>query len=86
MRWRDDAACSGHVDDWLWFEHRPSDEPIALAEARAICGPCPVKAACLERALSDLTLEGIWAATSLAQRRRMSRNRTRPSRAKEATE
>ena len=34
MSWRASAACSDHIDDWLWMEHPPSDEPIALAEAR----------------------------------------------------
>ena len=79
------AACASHIDDWLWTEHKPSEEPIALAEAAPICGGCPVRDRCLELALSDLSLAGIWAATTLDQRRRMVRNRDRTSRAKEAT-
>lgn len=79
------AACASHVDDWLWTEHKPSEEPIALAEAKPICGGCEVRAACLELALSDLSLVGIWANTTLADRRRMVRNNARKSRAKELT-
>ena len=84
MTWRAEAACSTHIDDWLWIEHAPSDEPIALAEARTICGSCPARQDCLEYALADLSLVGIWAATTLNDRRRIVRNRTRTSRAKEA--
>jgi WhiB family redox-sensing transcriptional regulator len=85
QQWRASAACGDHVDDWLWVEHRPSEEPIALAEARTICGGCPARQACLEYALNDLSLVGIWAATTLNERRRMVRNRDRKSRAQEAT-
>ena len=85
MTWRANAACSTHIDDWLWIEHAPSDEPIALAEARTICGACPARQDCLEYALADLSLVGIWAATTLNDRRRIVRNRTRTSRAKGAT-
>jgi WhiB family redox-sensing transcriptional regulator len=80
------AACASHVDDWLWTEHKPSEEPIALAEAKPICGGCEVRDACLELALSDLSIyRGIWAGTSHDQRRRMVRNNARKSRAKETT-
>lgn len=79
------AACADKVDDWLWTEHRPSEEPIALAEAKPICGSCPARQSCLEYALADLSLVGIWAATTLAERRRIVRNRDRKSRAQEAT-
>jgi WhiB family redox-sensing transcriptional regulator len=85
QQWRANAACGDHVDDWLWVEHRPSEELIALAEARIICGACPAHEACLEYALADLSLVGIWAATTLDERRRMVRNRARKSRAQEAT-
>lgn len=85
QQWRTDAACGDKIDDWLWVEHRPSEEPIALAEARTICGGCPARQSCLEYALADLSLVGIWAATTLAERRRIVRNRDRKSRAQEAS-
>ena len=84
MSWRASAACSDHIDDWLWMEPPPSDEPIALAEARTICGSCPARQDCLEYALADLSLVGIWAATTLNDRRRIVRNRDRTSHAKES--
>jgi WhiB family redox-sensing transcriptional regulator len=85
QKWRTNAACGDNVDDWLWVEHRPSEEPIALAEARTICGGCQAREACLEYALADLSLVGIWAATTRNERRRMVRNRARKSRAQETT-
>jgi len=85
QQWRAQASCADHIDDWLWTEHRPSEEPIALAEAKSICGGCPAAASCLEYALADLSLVGIWSATTLDQRRRMVRNNARKSRAKELT-
>ena len=79
------AACASHVDDWLWTEHKPCEESIALAEAKPICGGCEVRERCLEVALPDLSLVGIWASTTLEQRRRLARKNARKSRAKEAT-
>jgi WhiB family redox-sensing transcriptional regulator len=37
-----------------------SDEPIAMARAKAICGKCPLSAACLEGALDRAEPWGIW--------------------------
>lgn len=80
--WRADAACKGKVDDWMWHDHGSRHEAEALTEARRVCGSCPVVSACLEFALADLSLDGIWAGTNLAARRRIVRNRARKSRAK----
>lgn len=37
-----------------------SDEPIAMARAKAICGKCALSAACLEGALERAEPWGIW--------------------------
>ena len=37
-----------------------SDEPIAMARAKAICGKCPLSAACLEGALDRAEPWGVW--------------------------
>jgi len=61
------GACADKVDDWLWFDHGATGEAEALAEARTICGPCPIRAACLAYA-TEHKLEGIWAGTTEAMR------------------
>ena len=37
-----------------------SDEPVATARAKAICGKCPLSAACLEGALERAEPWGVW--------------------------
>ncbi|MCU1395764.1 MAG: putative WhiB family transcriptional regulator [Ilumatobacteraceae bacterium] len=37
-----------------------SDEPIAIARAKAICGKCPLSATCLEGALERVEPWGVW--------------------------
>jgi WhiB family redox-sensing transcriptional regulator len=69
--WMEHARCRGRTS--LFF---PLDENGASArQARIICQKCPVRDACLESALSDPTLVGIWAGTSTRERRRMRRQR-----------
>jgi WhiB family redox-sensing transcriptional regulator len=49
------------------------------AEAKKICASCPYRFACLEYALSDYTLTGIWGGKNERQRaiiRRQNRSRT----------
>jgi WhiB family redox-sensing transcriptional regulator len=48
-----------------------------IAAARAICTACPVRAMCLEWALARPSLEGIWAATTPMERRRIRNERKR---------
>jgi len=42
-----------------------------IQEARAVCQACPVRLRCLEWALERPDLEGIWAATTPMERRRI---------------
>ena len=39
-----------------------SDEPIAIARAKAICGKCPLSVACLEGAVERVEPWGVWGA------------------------
>lgn len=66
--WQRRAACRGKGCDWWFPTTREADEA-----ARAVCEPCPVRRDCLAYALSDRTLEGIWARTDEQERRRMRR-------------
>ncbi len=55
--WHSEAACVGQTD--LFFvKGTPS------TRTRDICRECPVQAACLQYALADPDLEGVWAGTT----------------------
>lgn len=67
--WTAEAACKGHDTD-LWYPTRGDDSP----RAKVICLRCPVQAECLDHALRHET-NGIWAATSEKERRKIRRAR-----------
>jgi hypothetical protein len=46
-------------------------------EAKAICAACPYKIRCLEYALKDPSLQGIWGGTTERTRRTMRQNARR---------
>lgn len=61
--WQAHAACR-ELDPILFFEG-------PFAEARAVCGMCPVKADCLAFALPDPSILGLWGGTTERQRKRL---------------
>ena len=71
--WMADGACLEHPEI-QFVPANPVSEQHAL-EARTICGRCLCRAECLDYALGDPTLVGIWAGTTTADRRRMRRQR-----------
>lgn len=78
--WRAEATCrpgSGHDPD-LWFIER-GDE--GYREARAICRTCPVQVACLEYALDNHIVHGMWGGQSVRERERIVRSRANARRA-----
>jgi WhiB family redox-sensing transcriptional regulator len=54
-----------------------SDEPIATARAKAICGKCPLSAACLEGALERGEPWGVWGGELIESGRIVSYKRPR---------
>ena len=68
--WRDDAACAS-VDPELFFP----DAPHQSHAAKKICGTCPSFAPCLDMALDDATLTGIWGGTTVPERKAIRRDR-----------
>jgi WhiB family redox-sensing transcriptional regulator len=63
LAWRERAACTGKQE--IFF----NDHKIrAVAEAKAICGTCPVKAECLDHALTH-TEFGLWGGMTANERR-----------------
>ncbi|MGZ4677460.1 MAG: WhiB family transcriptional regulator [Acidimicrobiia bacterium] len=69
-RWMARSACAGRGIE-PFFPTPGADS----SEARAICAGCPVQAECLEFALADRTVDGIWAGTDDKDRRRIRRER-----------
>ncbi|MEU0336727.1 WhiB family transcriptional regulator [Streptomyces sp. NPDC006193] len=71
--WRDEAACAGE-DPELFFPLSDSVAPDSQASsARAICRRCPVLLPCRSWAIEHGEDDGIWGATTAAQRRAIRR-------------
>jgi len=53
----------------------PTSRPVALPQSRpALCVPCPIRAECLDFALADGCLVGVWGGTSARERKTMRRS------------
>lgn len=63
--WRLDAACA-QADPEIFAPHQG-----AYRDAVKICRQCPVQRECLDYAMADSTLDGVWGATTSNQRRRL---------------
>jgi WhiB family redox-sensing transcriptional regulator len=53
---RDERLPCRAQDGELWF----ADDPAELELAKALCGDCPVRAACLAGALERMEPWGVW--------------------------
>jgi WhiB family redox-sensing transcriptional regulator len=67
--WMARAQCRGE-DPVVFFPNLG----MTGAKARAICSICPVRRPCLEHALADAELVGVWAGTTERERRGMRRS------------
>jgi WhiB family redox-sensing transcriptional regulator len=72
--WMASGACRG-ADAGRFFPGRGQD----VRPAKALCARCPVRADCLEYALADTGLQGIWGGTSARERRQIRFRFTRRS-------
>ncbi|MGW0537845.1 WhiB family transcriptional regulator [Streptomyces sp. NPDC003032] len=61
--WANDALCA-QVDPDLW--HPTVGRPVHTA--KRICAACPVRTACLDHALNDPSLTGIWGGLTRRER------------------
>lgn len=78
--WQFLAACRGEdTADFFPPPHPETREDREARESRAkaICGVCPVRAECLDYALSVRESYGIWGGRSEAERRVLLRQRDR---------
>lgn len=64
--WSSEARCLG-LTELFFLDGR-------MKEARNVCGECPCQRPCLDFALADPTLVGIWGGTDERERNRMRRN------------
>jgi len=64
--WRDRAACR-NIDTATFYRHRGE----SIEDAREVCRRCPVRAECLDYALSTGQKYGVWGGMSERQRRLM---------------
>ena len=66
--WMEEAACKGQPTE-TFFPHAGS----SIFRARALCLGCPVRSQCLDYALADYELSGVWGGTTERERERIRR-------------
>jgi WhiB family redox-sensing transcriptional regulator len=70
--WRQLGACRG-LDPGIFYPE--TDEEAE--SAKAVCGACGVRTACLEHALQRREKQGVWGGCTERERRRIIRQRRR---------
>lgn len=78
--WRDDAACRDEDPDLFFPIGTTGPALMPEAEAKAVCGRCPVREPCLRWAVEAGQDLGIWGGTNETERRRLKRRAARRSR------
>jgi len=73
--WRADAACSGRNPN-VWYP----DSRIGLRDAMRVCAVCTVKTECLEYALEEGEVHGVWGGKTETERRLLLRRRRKNAR------
>lgn len=68
QRWMKDAACKGNTEG-NWFPENGITASVKLAIS--ICNQCAVKQECLNYAVPQPELQGIWGGKSHRQRRNL---------------
>jgi WhiB family redox-sensing transcriptional regulator len=71
LTWQERAACH-NTDPEAFF---PTVGRYMTVGARRVCGECPVRAKCLEYALTHGEWYGIWGGLSVDERKELSRQR-----------
>lgn len=71
--WRDRAVCRGLYN--LMFPGRGENHDVTAA--KALCAICPVRSECLEHAMAESEMVGIWGGLSERERRRLRAERAK---------
>jgi hypothetical protein len=74
-RWRELAACRGTDLEVFFPERGESAEP-----ARQVCAACPVRQPCLDYAISNRIVHGVWGGLTERERRALQSRWVRASR------
>jgi WhiB family redox-sensing transcriptional regulator len=69
--WRERAACRGSNGVYFYgpSRERKEDQVVREAAAKAICGTCPSRQACLGFALATSQAHGVWGGLTEQDRR-----------------
>ena len=70
----DGSQLCSQVDPELFFPE-DYDDFRAVHSAKQVCSECPLTTACLNYALSNPELEGVWGATTPRERKNMRRRK-----------
>ena len=73
--WADDAACRGM--DPNSFHPPKGGGGRMVRQAKAVCSDCPVKQPCLDYAIANVELRGIWGGLTEYERRSIRQPRFR---------
>lgn len=70
--WRTHAVCA-RIDPDTFFpaRHGPAGQAAAVRRAVALCSGCPVRADCLEYALTHDERFGVWGGMTSSERQRL---------------
>jgi WhiB family redox-sensing transcriptional regulator len=69
MNWRSQSACR-HADPELFFPEGSAGAALEAADqAKRICRECPVRARCLDWALTHNAAYGVWGGRTEEERR-----------------
>jgi WhiB family redox-sensing transcriptional regulator len=70
LNWQDKATCvSADLD--MFFQQADNGRYTHYKKAKAYCDICPVSTECLDYALCDPQMKGIWAGTTESDRANM---------------
>lgn len=77
--WRQMANCKSVTDPDLFFPIGTTGPALdQIEEAKEICRPCPVKAECLEWAISTQQDTGVWGGLSEEERKEYAKTGRQP--------
>jgi len=73
----DGTQVCAQIDPELFFPDNPAETPVKLRVVKPICNSCDFQAPCLEYAVANPELLGIWAGTTEKDRRELRRRTKR---------
>jgi WhiB family transcriptional regulator, redox-sensing transcriptional regulator len=75
--WLSRSACLGADPDVFFPISSTAAAAPQVARAKAICADCPVRPTCLDFAMANRDLQGIWGGTTDEERRKARRSKAR---------